>query len=62
MRHPEVPVIAPKPAPHDGLDGAKFGGHLGERLCALEDRPLRCLCAARYAARLVLFIPFIVSR
>jgi hypothetical protein len=39
MLHPEVPVIAPKPAPHDGLDGAEFGDHLGERLCALEDRP-----------------------
>ena len=32
--HPEVPVIAPKPAPHGALGGAEFGGHLGERLGA----------------------------
>jgi hypothetical protein len=35
MLHPAVPVIAPKPAPHDGLEGAEFGGQVGERLCAL---------------------------
>ena len=36
MVHPEFPVIAPKLAPHGGLGGAEFDGHLGQCLGAPE--------------------------
>jgi hypothetical protein len=53
-------MVAPKPAPHGALGGAKFGGHLGERLGVPEVASIRCLSAATYAATLLLFIGIIV--